>query len=213
MADINLLKPKVKALANKLMDECNKANIPIIIHQTLRTIEEQNNLYAQGRTKPGEIVTNAKGGTSFHNYGVAFDFCPLTNGKMNWKDLSLFEKVGKIGIGLGLEWGGMWTDIIDRPHLQYTAGYKISDFINNRIDWSKFEVSQSTPAINLNKTAVKLRVIPAEGLRVRKLPDANSDKIGLLACGSEILPIQTSNGWHKIQYNNAFGWVKAEFVA
>ncbi len=141
MADINLLKPKVKKMAEQLINQCNTASIPIIITQTLRTIEEQNELYAKGRTKPGKIVTNAKGGTSFHNYGLALDFCPLVNGKADWKNLKLFEKVAKIGISIGFEWGGSWVGFKDRPHLQYTAGYTIQDVLNKLVDWSKFEIS------------------------------------------------------------------------
>lgn len=86
MAKLELLKPKVKKLAEILIEECKKSNYQITIVQTLRTTEEQNALYAQGRIKPGNIMTYAKGGESFHNFGVAFDFCPVVNSKleMNW---------------------------------------------------------------------------------------------------------------------------------
>ncbi len=138
MANIDLLKPKIKKMAMELINACNAVGIKIIITQTLRTIAEQDALYAQGRTKPGKIVTNAKGGTSFHNFGVALDFCPVIDGKAVWNDLSLFEKVGSIGAGLGFEWGGNWKDFKDRPHLQFTAGYSLKEFMDNKIDWSKF---------------------------------------------------------------------------
>lgn len=53
--------------------------------------------------------------------------------------MKLFEDIGKIGEALGLEWGGGWKKIIDRPHFQYLAGYAISDFKNNKVGWKKFD--------------------------------------------------------------------------
>lgn len=86
------------------------------ITQGLRTIEEQNELYAQGRTKPGAIVTNAKGGQSWHNYGMAVDIAFLNpNGSV---DFAVSKEVGKIGQECMLEWGGAWTSFKDMPHFQ-----------------------------------------------------------------------------------------------
>lgn len=136
---LDSLKPKVKRLAQRLLQECKKKDIKIIITQTLRSVDEQNFLFAAGRTRPGKVVTNAKGGYSLHNYGVAFDFCPIIAGKAVYDNPDLFETVGKIGVGLGLEWGGDWKNFIDRPHFQFTAGYKLLDFVGNKIDWRKFQ--------------------------------------------------------------------------
>ncbi len=138
MPNLNLLKPKVKALALELQKKCKEAEIDIVFTCTLRSVAEQNKLYAKGRTLPGKIVTNARGGESFHNYGVAFDICPVINGKAIFNDISLFNRVGKIGINLGLEWGGEWKKFIDKPHFQYTAGYSLNAFKNGKIDWRKF---------------------------------------------------------------------------
>jgi peptidoglycan LD-endopeptidase CwlK len=123
--DINDLKPYVKHLAQKLIDECKKQNIPIKITSTLRDNEYQNKLYAQGRTAPGIIVTSVRGGDSYHNWGLAFDVCINIVGK-EW-DLPLLEKVGQIGPKLGLEWGGNWKGFIDRPHFQWTGGLSTAE--------------------------------------------------------------------------------------
>ena len=138
MANLNLLKPKVKALALELQKRAKEVGIDIIFTCTLRSVAEQNKLYARGRTLPGKIVTNARGGESLHNYGVAFDICPVINGKAIFNDASLFNRVGKIGIDLGLEWGGSWKKFIDKPHFQYTAGYSLNAFKNGKIDLKKF---------------------------------------------------------------------------
>src|ERR1043165_556102 len=77
---IQLLHPKLRVEASMIYDEISCRLTGIVgcrFTQTLRTFEEQNALYAQGRTKPGQIVTNAKGGQSYHNYGLAIDFALL----------------------------------------------------------------------------------------------------------------------------------------
>ena len=95
-------------------------------------MEEQDALYAQGRTAPGAIVTNARGSSysSFHQWGTAFDFF-RNDGKGTYNESGqFFERVGAIGVSLGLEWGGNWTSIVDKPHFQLpdwgstTAGIK-----------------------------------------------------------------------------------------
>lgn len=126
--DIKDLHPRVQELCNRFIAECKKEGIEVAITATFRDNEYQNQLYAQGRTAPGKIVTNAKGGQSMHNYHVAFDFVPLTNGKPDWASLSLFNKCGAIAKSLGLEWGGDFKSIVDRPHCQLTEGLTLKDF-------------------------------------------------------------------------------------
>lgn len=136
----NMLHPKVR---QEVIDLINKAesnfpaNIRVRIVQGLRTIDEQNALYAQGRTKPGPKVTNAKGGSSYHNYGLAIDFALLydkdNNGKfetLSWdinadqdKDLQKdWQEVVKVFEAAGWSWGGKWNSSKDYPHLEKTFG-------------------------------------------------------------------------------------------
>lgn len=122
------LNPKVAALCSEFINKCKEQGIDVIITSTYRDTESQNALYAQGRTTPGNKVTNAKGGQSFHNWKVAFDFCPLVNGKAQWNDSSLFEKCGEIGESIGLEWAGRWVKFKELAHLQYTNGLTLADF-------------------------------------------------------------------------------------
>lgn len=135
-ADFNL-KPKVKRLMYKFLAECKKQGIELIVTQGYRSKEEQDKLYAQGRTRPGSIVTNAKGGYSYHNHRVAFDVCFLIDKHASYD--GDWQKIGNIGKSLGLEWGGDWKGFLDRPHFQYTAGYNLNDFIHwQRINPLKF---------------------------------------------------------------------------
>ena len=110
MRDVTALHPVLQEKISELLDACKKAGLKIGISECLRTKEEQDALYAQGRTKPGRIVTNAKGSTfsSMHQWGVAFDFYRADGkGAYNEAD-NFFGKVGAIGKSIGLEWGGDW---------------------------------------------------------------------------------------------------------
>lgn len=112
------LRPDMQVLANKFLALCKEREIDVLVTCTLRDNAYQDYLYAQGRTRPGAKVTNAKGGESSHNFGVALDFVPLTDGKPDWNDLSKFRTVGKIAEEVGLEWGGRWITLTDMPHVQ-----------------------------------------------------------------------------------------------
>ena len=83
---VKLLHPKVRDEVKSLIEKVELGlpqHIAVAVPQGLRTIDEQNALYAQGRTKAGPIVTNAKGGSSYHNYGLAFDFCIVVDTDKN----------------------------------------------------------------------------------------------------------------------------------
>jgi|SRR6187551_474910 len=132
------LKPKVAQMAREFIAKCKQAGFDLFIDCTYRSPEEQDILYARGRTTPGSIITNAKGGQSLHQYGVAFDCYPVVGGKIIFD--STYRQTAPIAKACGLEWGGDWTSFPDRPHFQYLAGYALADFQNNRVDWSKFGV-------------------------------------------------------------------------
>lgn len=120
MRDIKQCHPRLQKLADELVTACERKGLKIKITECLRTAAEQDSLYAQGRTKPGNRVTNARGSSysSMHQWGVAFDFC-RNDGKGAFNDDDgFFKKVGIIGQTLGLEWGGSWKSIKDKPHFQ-----------------------------------------------------------------------------------------------
>lgn len=105
----------------------------------LRTMAEQQALYNQGRTTPGNIVTNAKPGASFHNWGLAIDFALIVDGKtVSWdinKDfdgdhLSDWMEFVNVFKAAGWEWGGEWRTLKDYPHLQKTFGFKWQDLLS-----------------------------------------------------------------------------------
>jgi peptidoglycan LD-endopeptidase CwlK len=121
--------PTLKTKAVELIKRAYAQGIYVLITQGFRSIAEQNELYAQGRTKPGKIVTNAKGGYSYHNFGLAFDIViQNADGSLCWSVADKrWQTVGAIGKSLGLEWGGEWRDFSDYPHFQLTFGLSLAD--------------------------------------------------------------------------------------
>lgn len=121
------LVPPVRDRANKFLAECHAAGIDVLIYCTYRSPEEQNELYKIGRSLPGKIVTNARGGQSWHNFHAAFDFVPMINGKLQWADKKLYAKCGAIAESLDLEWAGRWTGSLkETAHCQYRGGLTLA---------------------------------------------------------------------------------------
>lgn len=141
---IKLLHPKLRQEVSSIYDEIVESLSGKAICRfayTLRTFAEQDALYAQGRTKPGAIVTKAKAGQSYHNYGLAIDIVLLVdkdgNGSFetaSWDTKTDFDVDGKsdwqeivaIFKRHGFEWGGDWK-FSDLPHFQKTFGKSIAD--------------------------------------------------------------------------------------
>ena len=129
---IELMHPTIREQLKKDYLEINK-NLPkgvrLRFTQTLRTIKEQDDLYAQGRTKKGKIVTNAKGGQSIHNWGLAFDIVILldkdNNGtfeSVSWEVDKHWKMVVDFFKSKGWTWGGDFKTLYDAPHFEYTQG-------------------------------------------------------------------------------------------
>lgn len=118
--NISDLHPYVTGLCNKLIELCKREGINIIVTSTLRDTEYQRHLY---ENVPGSTNTPLVGP---HGFGLAFDVALIINGKADWKS-SLWNKIGQLGKSLGLEWGGDWKSIIDKPHFQYTQGLSGAD--------------------------------------------------------------------------------------
>ncbi len=132
---IQLLHPRVRLEVQDMYEEICKAltyTTYCRFTHTLRTFAEQDKLYAQGRTELGSIVTNARGGKSYHNYGLAIDMVLIDGLHTSWEVDKDFDGDGKadwmevvtIFKQYGWEWGGDWK-FSDKPHFQKTFGYSI----------------------------------------------------------------------------------------
>lgn len=121
------LLPPVKERVERFIKLCNMEGIDILVTSTYRDQESQNALYAQGRSAPGKIVTNAKAGDSWHNWRCAVDVVPLVNGKPDWDGSHpVWERIGELGEEAGLEWAGRWKSFRELAHFQYTGGQTLA---------------------------------------------------------------------------------------
>lgn len=127
--DLNTLHPYLKYLAEKHIAECIKAGLHPTVTYTDRTLKEQADIYAIGRTKLGTILTYTKAGYSMHNYGLAYD--------LSFPTAAEYAKAAVIGKRLGLIWGGDFkvrengklVPFVDRPHYQWTGGLTTADLL------------------------------------------------------------------------------------
>lgn len=113
------LYPELQDICRHFIELCASQGLKVGIAQTFRSKAEQEALYAQGRTKPGSIVTNAKYPRSAHCWGLAFDIYRNDGTGAYNESGQWFERCGAIGKGLGLAWGGDFRSIKDRPHFEF----------------------------------------------------------------------------------------------
>lgn len=127
--NIDTLLPQFRPIAAnfvlRLSDLLRPFGVVAKIISGTRTYEEQNELYAKGRTKPGSIVTNARAGYSHHNFGIAFDI-GLFRGADYLEDGASYDYVGKVAKEMNLVWGGNWRSIVDKPHVEYPTGLTLA---------------------------------------------------------------------------------------
>ncbi|SDO49144.1 M15 family metallopeptidase [Alkalicoccus daliensis] len=130
------LYPLVEEAKEELLARAAARNIDVVITEGYRSHERQDDLYAQGRTSGGDIVTHAAGGESYHNYGLALDYAlQAEDGSLIWDVDTDFNgsgtpdwlEVAEIAKDLGFEWGGDWTNFLDYPHIQMTFGLTIQE--------------------------------------------------------------------------------------
>lgn len=120
--DLLDLKPPARKRCEDFIADCERAGIKVKIIQTLRDAEYQNYLFQQGRTRTGDIITNADGYAkkSNHQNGLAWDAVPLdASGKILWNDKAKFRQMADIAVSLGIRAGYYWKTLPDSPHFEY----------------------------------------------------------------------------------------------
>lgn len=158
---IKLLHPRLREEAEEIYDEIFKrlsGKARCRFTHTLRTFAEQDALFAQGRTRPGRIVTKARSGMSYHNYGLAIDIALLLDrdgdGKFteaSWDTRGDFDRDGvadwmevvQVFKEYGWTWGGDWK-FVDPPHFEKTFGMSVRSLLSlynqKRVDKSNYVI-------------------------------------------------------------------------
>lgn len=117
---ISDLHPYVKGLCIKHIELCKQNGIDLLVTSTLRDAEYQRYLYEE---VPGSTTTPLIGP---HGFRLAYDVVPLVNGDADW-DSPQWNKIGRLGKCIGLEWAGDWKSFIEKAHFQYTQGLSGAD--------------------------------------------------------------------------------------
>lgn len=211
-ARLSGLQPVVRQAAERLIERCYARGVPILITQGLRTIAEQDALYAQGRSKPGQIVTQARGGYSNHNFGVAIDFALLMpDGSVSWlvgKDWMLVVDIAK---SFGFEWGGDWKTFKDYPHFEMTFGLTTAQYRSGqrptetamakalaKINREDDETMTAAERVAFDKLAAKVEALEIEVKRV-PAPKWFIKEFGSGDLGGVISePVFTPEGWRTL---------------
>ena len=123
--NILTLHPKAQECARASLTKILAAGITARIISGTRTYAEQDQLFEQGRSLPGNRVTNARAGESNHNFCIAWDL-GIFDGGAYLGDSPLYTRAAGVGLVDGLEWGGNWQSFKDKPHYQVATGLAIS---------------------------------------------------------------------------------------
>jgi len=125
---IQSLHPLIRDKVREFIYKAEKEGMALRITSGFRTFQQQQAIYNQGRTTPGKVITNARPGYSYHNYGLAIDVVPMENGQPVWNSTH-WNRIGRLGKSLGFEWGGDFTSLVDKPHFQITFGKSASQLL------------------------------------------------------------------------------------
>lgn len=196
--DLEKMHPWLVYKLKLLLKHCNENGIYLIITEGFRTKEYQDSLYAKGRTKPGKVVTNAKGSTysSQHMWGIAFDIA-INDSKLLY-DNATIKKVAKIAKSkkVGLSWGGDWKSIVDTPHF-YLGKWGSTT--------AKLKEKYKTPD-NFKKTWTSVTKKSCKLWRKKTL--RASKAILSIKKGSKVEVLYKSKlGYAKVKYKGKYGFV------
>ena len=157
---IEELTPDAQKACNLFIKHCKEAGLNVLITETYRSQERQEYLYAQGRTRLGNVVTWTK--NSRHTSRRAWDICKNVKGE-EYSDSNFFKECGAIAQKLGITWGGCWK-IPDTPHFEIDENRQLPE-----------EVDEMAETENLKKeiSELKKRIQVLENKMVYNYIDKN----------------------------------------
>lgn len=125
--NVRTLAVRAQRPAREFLQRVRAAGIGARIISGTRTYAMQDALYRQGRFgNPGPRVTNARGGQSNHNFGIAWDIGIFTAGGGYVTDGPPYDAAAAAGAAPELEWGGNWSSFVDKPHWQLATGLTLA---------------------------------------------------------------------------------------
>lgn len=216
--DITKCHPRLQEAFKSLAAKCSAQGLTIGLGECFRTVAEQDALYAQGRTEPGSIVTNAKGSSysSQHQWGIAFDFY-RNDGKGAYNESGdFFGRVGQIAKSIGLGWGGDWTSIVDKPHVYLPDWGSGTGVLKQQ--YGTFERFKQTWAIEKKEyiyqligTGAAQVEVTASSLVVRDAP-GGSDTGDRYHSGDRVAPTEKAMYSSERWFRTDKGWISADYL-
>ena len=205
--DRSKLHPWIDHKLGLLLKECKKQGIYLIVTEGFRTVEYQDSLYAKGRTKPGKVVTNAKGNSysSQHQWGIAFDIA-INDKKLLYDDKTI-KKVAKIAKSskVGLAWGGDWKSIVDMPHFYLKKWGSTTEKLKEKYETPDKFKKTFTAKVTGTKKGLSIWDKTHTKVKKKKLP--NGTKVEVMY--TKTYPF---GRFTKVRYGESVGLMKAKYL-
>lgn len=187
-----------------LLKQCEKKGIYLIITEGFRSKEYQDKLYAKGRTKPGNIVTNAKGSdySSQHQWGIAFDIA-INDSKLLYNEATI-RKVAKIAKSnkVGLAWGGDWVSPVDTPHFYLDKWGDTPSKLKKKYGvFDNFKKTWTKKVSGANENGI--RIFGKNKITVLKKGLKNGTKVNVM---------YVKGNYAKVEYKGTVGYCKAKYL-
>lgn len=187
-----------------LLKQCAKKGIYLIITEGFRSKEYQDKLYAKGRTKPGNIVTNAKGSdySSQHQWGIAFDIA-INDPKLLYNEATI-RKVAKIAKSnkVGLAWGGDWVSPVDTPHFYLDKwGDTPSKLKRTYKTFDNFKKTWTMKVSGANDKGI--RIFAKNKIAVLKKGLKNGTKVNVM---------YVKGNYAKVEYKGTVGFCRVKYL-
>lgn len=205
--DLADLHPWMEYKVKRWIKRCNKKGLKVIITEGFRSVKRQDELYAQGRTAPGNIVTNAKGSwmSSQHQWGIAVDFTnsddPETKEKETVYNTKVMKKMAKLAKKEGLAWGGDWKGFVDTPHLYLKKWGDTPDKLKNKYH----------TLANFKKTWVRTVTGTKRGLNLWNKTHTKV-LIKKVQNGTRVKVLWTKGNWRKVNVSGTIGYMKKKYT-
>lgn len=202
--DRTKLHPWLNYKLGLLLKQCAKKGIYLIITEGFRSKEYQDKLYAKGRTKPGNIVTNAKGSdySSQHQWGIAFDIA-INDSKLLYNEATI-RKVAKIAKSnkVGLAWGGDWVSPVDTPHFYLDKWGDTPSKLKKKYGvFDNFKKTWTKKVSGANENGI--RIFGKSKITVLKKGLKNGTKVNVM---------YVKGNYAKVEYKGTVGFCKVKYL-
>lgn len=196
--NINQLHPWMQYKIYLLKKECKKQGLQLGIGECFRSVKEQEDLYAKGRSAAGKIVTMPEENLFpvSINGELPWIFSKISRGK-EYED-AFMKKIAKIAKSkkVGLSWGGDWKSPVDTPHF-YLGKWGSTPSLLKKKYGSFSEFQKEWAAVTKKNCKLWKQKTLRKSKKIKKVP-----------AGSKVAALYVSKlGYAKIRYQGKYGYI------